>query len=65
MLHVHTTTGRLGSNVSQKGDILINGRRQKLAYGTSVSYSIRHVCGVRCETKKIIPLLMITSTVIS
>ncbi|CAD6218859.1 unnamed protein product [Miscanthus lutarioriparius] len=27
--------GRLGSNVSQKGDILINGRRQKLAYGTS------------------------------
>ncbi|KAL6844668.1 hypothetical protein ACP4OV_025327 [Aristida adscensionis] len=27
--------GRLGSNVNQKGDILINGRRQKLAYGTS------------------------------
>ncbi|RLN33844.1 ABC transporter G family member 11 [Panicum miliaceum] len=27
--------GRLGSNVSQKGEILINGRRQKLAYGTS------------------------------
>ncbi|GJM95834.1 hypothetical protein PR202_ga12612 [Eleusine coracana subsp. coracana] len=27
--------GRLGSSVSQKGDILINGRRQKLAYGTS------------------------------
>ncbi|CAN6174661.1 unnamed protein product [Urochloa humidicola] len=27
--------GRLGSNVSQEGDILINGRRQKLAYGTS------------------------------
>ncbi|XP_020396957.1 ABC transporter G family member 12 isoform X1 [Zea mays] len=27
--------GRLGSNVSQKGDILINGLRQKLAYGTS------------------------------
>uniref|UniRef100_A0ACD5XSW6 Uncharacterized protein n=1 Tax=Avena sativa TaxID=4498 RepID=A0ACD5XSW6_AVESA len=27
--------GRLGSNVSQKGDILINGRRQKLSYGTS------------------------------
>lgn len=27
--------GRLGSNVSQKGDILINGRRQKLAFGTS------------------------------
>ncbi|XP_062211152.1 ABC transporter G family member 1-like [Phragmites australis] len=27
--------GRLGSNVSQKGDILINGRRQKPAYGTS------------------------------
>ena len=31
-------TGRLGSNVSQKGEILINGRRQKLAYGTSVSH---------------------------
>ncbi|EMS61063.1 ABC transporter G family member 11 [Triticum urartu] len=27
--------GRLGSGVSQKGDILINGRRQKLSYGTS------------------------------
>ncbi|GJN24125.1 hypothetical protein PR202_gb11847 [Eleusine coracana subsp. coracana] len=27
--------GRLGSSVSQIGDILINGRRQKLAYGTS------------------------------
>ncbi|CAM0909338.1 unnamed protein product [Alopecurus aequalis] len=27
--------GRLGSNISQKGDILINGRRQKLSYGTS------------------------------
>lgn len=27
--------GRLGSSVSQKGDILINGRRQKLSYGTS------------------------------
>ncbi|WOK92184.1 ABC transporter G family member 11-like [Canna indica] len=27
--------GRLGSGVSQKGDILINGRRQKLAFGTS------------------------------
>ncbi|RCV12085.1 hypothetical protein SETIT_2G240500v2 [Setaria italica] len=27
--------GRLGSNMSQKGDILINGRRQKLSYGTS------------------------------
>ncbi|KAM0859394.1 hypothetical protein ACQ4PT_047235 [Festuca glaucescens] len=27
--------GRLGSNVSLKGDILINGRRQKLSYGTS------------------------------
>ncbi|EAZ45082.1 hypothetical protein OsJ_29720 [Oryza sativa Japonica Group] len=27
--------GRLGSSVSQKGDILINGRRQKLAFGTS------------------------------
>ncbi|GJM87815.1 hypothetical protein PR202_ga03808 [Eleusine coracana subsp. coracana] len=30
-----TLAGRLGSNMSQKGDILINGRRQKLAYGTS------------------------------
>ncbi|KQJ90619.1 hypothetical protein BRADI_4g32850v3 [Brachypodium distachyon] len=27
--------GRLGSNVSQKGEILINGRRQKLSFGTS------------------------------
>ncbi|CAM0901961.1 unnamed protein product [Alopecurus aequalis] len=27
--------GRLGSDVSQKGDILINGQRQKLSYGTS------------------------------
>ncbi|XP_062193257.1 ABC transporter G family member 1-like [Phragmites australis] len=27
--------GRLGSNVSQKGDILIDGRRQKLTYGRS------------------------------
>ncbi|KAG8049909.1 hypothetical protein GUJ93_ZPchr0009g1953 [Zizania palustris] len=27
--------GRLGSSVSQKGDILINGRQQKLAFGTS------------------------------
>ncbi|KAL5201023.1 hypothetical protein ABZP36_035377 [Zizania latifolia] len=27
--------GRLGSSVLQKGDILINGRRQKLAFGTS------------------------------
>uniref|UniRef100_M8CFU8 ABC transporter G family member 11 n=1 Tax=Aegilops tauschii TaxID=37682 RepID=M8CFU8_AEGTA len=27
--------GRLRSGVSQKGDILINGRRQKLSYGTS------------------------------
>ncbi|EEC84739.1 hypothetical protein OsI_31728 [Oryza sativa Indica Group] len=27
--------GRLGSSVSQKGDILINGRRQALAFGTS------------------------------
>uniref|UniRef100_A0A0E0M2B6 ABC transporter domain-containing protein n=1 Tax=Oryza punctata TaxID=4537 RepID=A0A0E0M2B6_ORYPU len=28
--------GRLGSSVRQKGDILINGRRQKLAFGTSI-----------------------------
>lgn len=34
---VHVRTGRLGSSVSQKGDILINGRRQALAFGTSVS----------------------------
>ncbi|CAL9161561.1 unnamed protein product [Musa hybrid cultivar] len=27
--------GRLGSGVSQKGDILINGQRQKLAFGSS------------------------------
>ncbi|KAK3185076.1 hypothetical protein Dsin_032362 [Dipteronia sinensis] len=27
--------GRLGSNTSQTGDILVNGRRQALAYGTS------------------------------
>ncbi|KAK2662944.1 hypothetical protein Ddye_001518 [Dipteronia dyeriana] len=27
--------GRLGSNTSQAGDILVNGRRQALAYGTS------------------------------
>ncbi|CAD5177235.1 unnamed protein product, partial [Musa acuminata subsp. malaccensis] len=27
--------GRLASNVSQKGDILINGQKQKLAFGTS------------------------------
>jgi len=33
-------TGRLGSNVSQKGEILINGRRQKLAYGTSVGVAL-------------------------
>ncbi|GJM87811.1 hypothetical protein PR202_ga03804 [Eleusine coracana subsp. coracana] len=30
-----TLAGRLGSNMSQQGDILINGRRQKLSYGTS------------------------------
>ncbi|XP_078162927.1 ABC transporter G family member 1-like [Carex rostrata] len=30
-----TLAGRLGSGVSQTGDILINGRRQKLAFGTS------------------------------
>jgi hypothetical protein len=28
--------GRLGSNIRQTGDILINGRKQVLAYGTSV-----------------------------
>nr|CAD1834432.1 unnamed protein product [Ananas comosus var. bracteatus] len=27
--------GRLGSNVKQRGEILVNGRRQKLAFGTS------------------------------
>ncbi|KAJ4758816.1 ABC transporter G family member 2 [Rhynchospora pubera] len=30
-----TLAGRLGSGVSQTGDILLNGRRQKLAFGTS------------------------------
>ncbi|KAJ3676924.1 hypothetical protein LUZ60_002648 [Juncus effusus] len=30
-----TLAGRLGSGVHQTGDILINGRRQKLAFGTS------------------------------
>ncbi|KAK9286179.1 hypothetical protein L1049_014562 [Liquidambar formosana] len=30
-----TLAGRLGSNVRQTGDILINGRKQALAYGTS------------------------------
>ncbi|KAG1366538.1 ABC transporter G family member 11 [Cocos nucifera] len=30
-----TLAGRLGSNVSQSGDILINGQKQKLAFGTS------------------------------
>jgi hypothetical protein len=50
-------TGRLGSNVSQKGDILINGLRQKLAYGTSVSacmIMIPHVvCKSVCAFRKI------------
>ncbi|THU49045.1 hypothetical protein C4D60_Mb06t05440 [Musa balbisiana] len=31
--------GRLASNVSQKGEILINGQKQKLAFGTSVRSS--------------------------
>ncbi|GMY39071.1 ABC transporter G family member 11-like [Fagus crenata] len=30
-----TLAGRLGSNVRQRGEILINGRKQPLAYGTS------------------------------
>ncbi|OAY78114.1 ABC transporter G family member 11 [Ananas comosus] len=30
-----TLAGRLGGNVNQTGEILINGRRQKLAFGTS------------------------------
>ncbi|KAJ3707325.1 hypothetical protein LUZ61_011030 [Rhynchospora tenuis] len=30
-----TLAGRLGSGVSQTGDILLNGRRQKLVFGTS------------------------------
>ena len=28
--------GRLGSNTKQLGEILINGHKQKLAFGTSV-----------------------------
>ena len=31
------TAGRLGAKTKQAGDILINGRRHALAYGTSVS----------------------------
>lgn len=31
--------GRLGSNTKQSGDIRINGRKQALAFGTSVSQS--------------------------
>ncbi|XP_010937387.1 ABC transporter G family member 1 [Elaeis guineensis] len=30
-----TLAGRLGSNVGQRGEILINGQKQKLAFGTS------------------------------
>lgn len=30
-------SGRLGWNTSESGDILINGRKQTLAYGSSVS----------------------------
>lgn len=30
------TAGRLDSNTRQSGDILINGHKQELAYGTSV-----------------------------
>ncbi|URE05531.1 ABC-2 type transporter [Musa troglodytarum] len=33
--HPQVTNGRLGSGVTQKGDILINGQRQKLAFGSS------------------------------
>lgn len=36
MLKIYGYIGRLGSNVGQRGEILINGRKQKLAFGTSV-----------------------------
>nr|XP_016487178.1 PREDICTED: ABC transporter G family member 11-like isoform X2 [Nicotiana tabacum] len=32
---LNAIAGRLGSNTTQSGDILINGRKQRLAYGTS------------------------------
>ena len=38
-MHIRTqshTAGRLGSNTRQTGEILINGHKQALAYGTSV-----------------------------
>ena len=33
--------GRLGSNTRQLGEILINGHKQKLAFGTSVSDKLK------------------------
>jgi hypothetical protein len=34
--HYHFTAGRLGPDMNKTGLILINGRQEKLAYGTSV-----------------------------
>jgi hypothetical protein len=35
--------GRLGSNTRQSGEILINGHKQKLAFGTSVRVGIKEI----------------------
>jgi hypothetical protein len=35
--------GRLGSNTRQSGEILINGHKQKLAFGTSVRVRIKEI----------------------
>jgi ABC-type multidrug transport system ATPase subunit len=53
-------TGRLESGVSQTGDILINGRRQKLAFGTSV-----YICHFDCSNTVIISKNYISNCCIS
>ncbi|GAB4848713.1 hypothetical protein Ancab_003440 [Ancistrocladus abbreviatus] len=43
--------GRLGSNIRQTGDILVNGRKQALAFGTSVRFQNNLLCTSRTRGK--------------
>ncbi|GAB4848740.1 hypothetical protein Ancab_003467 [Ancistrocladus abbreviatus] len=43
--------GRLGSNIRQTGDILVNGRKQALAFGTSVRFENNLLCTSRIRGK--------------